>query len=231
MLRKIFAASLLISVCFCLFACKKAHEVVSIDTESGFRSLYYLDDEMTLGNIIVKYSDGKSEKMPCTADMVTDFDASTTGDKVMTISYGGKSIEFEYKVEYLRSIETSNRLVLKAERKSGNTNLTIEGKFGISDGVKAVKFTIFFPDTNHLTAAALIISNRPGVKCDYSEIDKMATNALNLVVTSEKSKALPNGVFLKITVGGNVGAGIKLTNAAYSDGKRDYDLPDAEEQP
>ncbi len=56
------------------------------------------DLDVTGGKIEVTYSDGSKEIIDITTDMVTGFDNTKLGKQVLTISYGGKTINYEIEI-------------------------------------------------------------------------------------------------------------------------------------
>ena len=54
----------------------------------------YEDLDLTGGKITIKYDDESTEEIDITTDMVTGFDNTTTGNKTITVTYGGYTITF-----------------------------------------------------------------------------------------------------------------------------------------
>ena len=52
---------------------------------------YTVGDEFTGGKVLAVYSDGTTETMELTADMMSGFDTATAGDKTVTVTYQGKT--------------------------------------------------------------------------------------------------------------------------------------------
>lgn len=50
---------------------------------------YTVGDGFDGGKLIVIYSDGSTQSVELTADMLSGFDTSTAGEKTVTVSYGG----------------------------------------------------------------------------------------------------------------------------------------------
>lgn len=59
---------------------------------------YIVNEKFSSGTLLVAYASGKSDEISLTIDMVTGFDTTTEGQKIMTISYGGISKEYSYNV-------------------------------------------------------------------------------------------------------------------------------------
>ena len=65
---------------------------------------YALNDEIELKDAKLKvfYSNNTDEELEITSDMITGFDTITLGNKKMTISYEGKSVDISYVVSEVR---------------------------------------------------------------------------------------------------------------------------------
>ena len=59
---------------------------------------YTVGDEFAGGKVLAVYSDGTTEKVDLTADMMSGFDTAATGKKTVTVTYGGKTVTVEIEV-------------------------------------------------------------------------------------------------------------------------------------
>ena len=88
----------------CLTACgDKSNDTAtlkSISSEMTLKNTYFVGDSLELDNykIKAKYSDGSSKEIEVTESMVSGFDTTTPGEKVLTITYSKKTMELPYTV-------------------------------------------------------------------------------------------------------------------------------------
>lgn len=82
-----------------LAGCESQGTLNAISVGSDFQVEYLRGEELNLKNqnLILRYDNG-SKKELLTADMIEGFDTTTTGDKTLTINYGGKTLDVNYKV-------------------------------------------------------------------------------------------------------------------------------------
>ena len=59
---------------------------------------YTVGDEFAGGKVLAVYSDGTTETVELTAEMVSGFDTAATGKKTVTVTYGGKTVTVEIEV-------------------------------------------------------------------------------------------------------------------------------------
>ena len=59
---------------------------------------YMVGDEFAGGKVLAVYSDGTTETVELTAEMVSGFDTAATGKKTVTVTYGGKTVTVEIEV-------------------------------------------------------------------------------------------------------------------------------------
>jgi len=83
-------------------ACGNEPKLTSIAVKStAHKTEYCVGDTLDVSGLIIEaiYSDGKKEEVPVTKDMVSGFDSSQeTSSKALTITYGGKSTEYNISV-------------------------------------------------------------------------------------------------------------------------------------
>ena len=80
---------------------------------------YTVGDEFAGGNVLVVYSDGTTETVELTAEMVSGFDTAATGKKTVTVTYGGKTVTVE--------IEVAAEAPDNGNTSGGNTDNTTNG--------------------------------------------------------------------------------------------------------
>ncbi|MDR2267312.1 MAG: leucine-rich repeat protein [Christensenellaceae bacterium] len=90
----IILISILIALLMLLASCKSL-EVVSIELEGTFITAYYIGDSMPTGKIKITYEDSSNEVIEITESMISGYDSSTLGEKLLTISYGGEEIKIK----------------------------------------------------------------------------------------------------------------------------------------
>ena len=73
-------------------AAVKAIEIVEL------KNNFFVDDSFVIGKLKVTYNDESEKTIDLTADLVTNFDTSTAGDKTLIVSYGGLTINYNYTV-------------------------------------------------------------------------------------------------------------------------------------
>ena len=77
----------------------KAPTLEEISINEGFKTDYQVDEEFNNdGSLNVKWSDGSASTQKIVRTMVSGFDTSTEGEKEITISYRGQSIETKVNV-------------------------------------------------------------------------------------------------------------------------------------
>ncbi len=107
-LFKILTFLLILLIPITLVACKKdkdgnensQKQITSIEVSATAKNKFFVDDTLDLTNFKIKvyYNDNSSSEVNVTSDMVSGFDSSTTGSKILTITYCGKTCEMEYTV-------------------------------------------------------------------------------------------------------------------------------------
>lgn len=222
------AALVLIVILTAVAGCTRGKgEVVSLAfVEGAFKEIYASDESLDLSNayILVTYADGSVERVKVTADMVSGFSSAVaTSSGKMTISYGGKSIDWIYRVTGSGGIQTTFRLKFgyTPGESFGSVTVSAEGVSGSSNGIYAVAFD--------LVLGSGIAIAESGITCGVSGF-KSAVNAdgsnIRIVLWSADGvTSLNEGATLVLFgISGSKGT-LTVQNASVSDGVSDYTVP------
>ena len=76
-------------------------EVSSLAVYTQFKTEYFVGDsfDVTGGKLLVTYADSNSEFVDVTAEMISNFNNTTSGTRFLTITYKGFSITYSYKIK------------------------------------------------------------------------------------------------------------------------------------
>lgn len=119
----VFAVIFAVFAVLALSACADDKTVESISVfENSVPSVYEVDESFPKdAKITVSYKSGKTENVAINfAEHVKGFDATLSGKRVMTVSYGGKSLELEYTVK--GNVNTEARVSAEITRDEAEPN-------------------------------------------------------------------------------------------------------------
>ena len=193
-------------------------------TFTGENWNYFGDRQSLLAKLTITYADGSVERVKVTADMVSGFSSAVaTSSGKMTISYGGKSIDWIYRVTGSGGIQTTFRLKIgyTPGESFGSVTVSAEGVSGSSNGIYAVAFD--------LVLGSGIAIAEGGITCGVSGF-KSAVNAdgsnIRIVLWSADGvTSLNEGATLVLFgISGSKGT-LTVQNASVSDGVSDYTVP------
>lgn len=215
-MKKRFSVFILIAFLILAFVglagCTQEH-VESVSILSGsFQETYELDAKLNLenANVSVRTSKG-SRTVPITLDMVTGFDTSKVGEHTLTVTYGGKTAEFRYRVTHTLPVYSSVRLTAEL---NGNA-LTV--RVNQPDyPIYALDFTVTIASGTPTVEA---VSN---FKKEHVAVYKQEnSNRVRIVMvgTSPIEKEC-----VVATVRGNF-TSATIENALFSDGNQEYIIP------
>lgn len=147
-------------------------EISHISVKEGIKTDYTLNEKyIPNGYIIVSYTNGSTENILITEDMISGFDTTTSGSKNLKIEYGGKSVLVPYKVEgngnetiiskKIRNIKLNNDITKKYKQHSkfdGKGTITINYEDGTSSIVKLDESMLNGFDTSRLGSYVVKVS-------------------------------------------------------------------------
>ncbi len=110
-----------------------AIQAQTINEVNGIEVYYVVGDSLNLSKnatISVTFNNGKTQNIPLTADMISNFSTTAAGTKLLTITYQGKTKTVEYHVatesdEELKQLLNEFLVKYKDQSKVGNTSATI----------------------------------------------------------------------------------------------------------
>ena len=70
-------------------------DISSISIKEGMDTSYSLNEDFKGGTLIVTYSNGDTEEINITKEMLTNFDTSSSGTKTVTLNYKDKQLNFD----------------------------------------------------------------------------------------------------------------------------------------
>lgn len=229
---------LIISTLFCItFSGCSKREITHITVRSNsFMQKYSVDAELKLDSafIDVHYSGGETEEINITAEMLTGFDTSTTGNKTMLVEYKGfKSDEIPYVVYNPegahREVLTTARLAFFASETASGTEYSILFDKGDMTDANAILFTIESEESldidencDNVTASI----DDPNINFYPSLFQN--ERKLRVLVYHTNAGQLNHGTLLKLRIEGGDNCDIQISNITVSDGQKDYYLPKVE---
>lgn len=156
----------------------KSVESIVIDTTSGYKSVYNVDDELDLTGlkIVVSYNNGTSESITVTSAMLSAYDMSTSGAKQITITHGGKTCTLNITVQEENVTVTSIAVVGNIAKTTYKLNETVT----VDDIVGA---TITATNSNSTTTPNIAITLAM-VSCNFDTV-----GAAQITVTYEGQTA------------------------------------------
>lgn len=222
------AALILILILTAAIGCTRERgEVVSLAfVEGAFKEVYSADEALDLSNayILVTYADGSVERVKVTSGMVSGFSSAVaTSSGKLTVSYGGKSIDWLYRVTGSGGIQTTFRLKIgyTSGETSGTVTVSAEGVNGSANGIYAVAFDLVIGSGLGITEGG-VTNAVPGFK---SAINADGTNLRIVLWSSDGVTSLTEGATLiSFGISGAKGT-LTIQNASVSDGVSDYTVP------
>lgn len=218
---------LIFAILFTLCACVQTQaEVVSGYLKAGsFAYVYDVDEILDLEKavLVVRFSDGTTEERKIEDSFVDGFDTSTTGQKTLTVTYGEKiSLTWDYEVLYsadpTKEIKTTARASSETTFYEGGCSLEITLNKGNLEGIAAMSFTISYADS--AVVPTIVIASG----WDYG-IYSYGAGQWGAVVYAPDGNTEEKLVFN--VVGQGAAEPPHIGTVKVSDGKSDYDLPDA----
>lgn len=215
-----------------LVACVQNTEktVVKIEIVDGsFKESYVLDEKPDLSGarILVTYADGSTKIVPITSAMISGLNTSASAvNATLTVTYGGVSTQFNYRVISAEGVRTSFRLKLSAEGTGAQRTLTVaaSGVQGVKKGVYAIAFDI--AATGGATVPGEISILYTG-NWKFS-VKRNSSTSLRVVLYSSSGAEALNGdcnlISLPVTVSGASGT-VSIQSASISDGAEDFTVP------
>lgn len=215
-----------------LAACAQPSEktVAKIEIVDGsFKESYVLDEKPDLTNsrILVTYADGSTKIVPITSDMISGLNTSVSAvNATLTVTYGGVSTQFNYRVISAEGVRTSFRLGLSAEGTGAQRTLTVaaSGVQGVEKGVYAIAFDI--AATGGVTVPGEISILYTG-NWKFSVKRNSSTSLRVVLYSSGGAEALSGDcdlISLPATVSGASGT-VSIQSASISDGTEDFTVP------
>lgn len=145
-------------------AAVKAIEIVEL------KNNFFVDDSFVIGKLKVTYNDESEKTIDLTADLVTNFDTSTAGDKTLVVSYGGLTINYNYTVNPI----VLSSISIKELQKEFNLNdsfvngiLTLTFNNGKSEDIELTSSMVSNFDTTKPGDKTLIITYE-GFSIEYT---------------------------------------------------------------
>ncbi|MEE0762082.1 MAG: bacterial Ig-like domain-containing protein [Acutalibacteraceae bacterium] len=141
--------------------------------------------DITGGKLTLKYSDGTSEVIDLSADMVSGFDNSKVGKQMLTITYSGKTTSYDVEIiaKSLSRIEVST-LPDKTKYFQSKDNLDVEGG----------KITLYYNDNSSeiIDMTEAMVSGFDNTKTGFQTLTvtyngKTATFKVEIIVKSVSS--------------------------------------------
>lgn len=193
-----------------LAGCTQGHVESITILEGSFREEYALDAQLNLekASISVKTSKGNRTE-PITLDMVGGFDASTVGERTLTVYYGGKTANFTYRVTHSLPIHSSMRLTAEL---NGQT-LTVQ--------VNRPDYPIWGLDFT-VIATGKVTLEAPSNFTKKSLYQPDGSTRVRVVLIADTTPVEKECIVA--TIRGNF-TSVAIENASFSDGNQDYIVP------
>lgn len=223
---KAFVFILALTVFVLLPACSDDRgDVVSLAfVEGSFKETYVMDEalDLTSAYILVTYENGSVERVQVTESMVSGFSSAVqTASGRLTVTYGGQSIIWMYRVTGTGNVQTPFRLSISATDAAGVYEIAAGGVDMVSPGVYAFAFDISVGTGMSLGGECLLLAE------GFSFTSRLSEDGRNLgIVMWSADGATPlagNGAVCSFTVSGT--GSVTIQNASVSDGTADYTVP------
>ena len=188
-------------------------EVAVLDSISvnstGHKTAYKVGDALDVANLTVlaTYSDASTETVTVTAGMVSGFDTATTGNKTVTITYGGKTTTFTINVTAKSSgisfgggggggfasanvsIDAVKHLDVKVSTKYASTGETVTITVDAANGYYPVPVEVFDSNGNNVVVTRVALDKwefvKPAGNVKVSVTEKAYAKELSLYIDNK----------------------------------------------
>lgn len=159
MFRRIVLVSILISVIILtLYACAETEVVLTSISigEGSMKTSYSLNEtiDLTDAKIVLTYSDGNTEEISVTEDMVTGFSTANVGTYSMVIRYLGRSVSLAYTVSVNNTIT-----IVSAVPEGFKTEYFLNETFDYADAIIRVTYSDQTSETFPVTSGMIVASS------------------------------------------------------------------------
>ena len=227
--------AILTAVSVMLFSSCSERKITGISVRANsFPNTYEIDadyDEILPGAYLtVSYSDGETEEVKITKDMIFGFNTQTTGNKTMYVQYKEfRSEDIKYTVynpeNVSRDISTTARLTLRVYDNATAMEYTVSLSKGNLPSVRAIQFTLESENSLSVTENQSNVSVLIGQEKLSYYTTLASDKKLKVVVYTENGATIDNGIVIKLKIDNSVNAKVKLSEITVSDGQNDYYLP------
>lgn len=180
--------------------------------------------------LVATYSDGESEEVKITKDMIIGFDTKTTGNKTMYAEYKGfRSEDVKYTVynpeNLSRNVLTTARMSVRVYDNAVAMEYTISLSKGDLSIVRAIQFTLESENSLSVTENQSNLYVLIGQQKLSYYTSLVSDKKLKAVVYTENGASIDNGTVIKFKIDNSINAKVKLSEITVSDGQNDYYLP------
>lgn len=187
MLKKIITSILLCFLLVCpmaLTACKDKGDpsktISTIAINGTIKNEFYIGEQLNIEGLKLKitYKDNSTTEITLTNEMIAGFDTSSTGNKSITVSYGGKQLSISYTVREIRATAMQLATPFKTNYYT-NSTLNVDGgtlvivlENGTTEDVTLTSDMISNFDTSTPGEKTLTITHREfSLDIDYVVLD------------------------------------------------------------
>lgn len=227
--RKLLIVALIVISVVCLASCVKTDEVASVEL-CGLKEVYDLDEALTAEEayILVTYESGNTVRHELSLDMITGFDSSTTGIKIMRAESGVYSAEWEYEVIYskhpTKTVSSTARVSIEQNRYPTGISRAILTELGDLTEVAALTFTL--NGSQEFADEAFSRISVETAEGWYSALYYSGPTQVKVLLYGGRLTA--DGCVAVINISGEM-MSVVCTDITVSDGVTEYYLPDTEE--